>query len=263
MTEGWRDRDRVRELLREYATNRNPELKELLASLHLNLVRFLAGKFAGRGESLEDLIQVGSLGLVKALDRYDPDRGNEFTTYATPTIVGEIKRHFRDKGWSVKIPRRLQELNQSVNRTAERLATEVGRIPTAQEIADRLGVAADEVLEAQELGRAYNMVSLNSDLDGEVEGKPSNLLDYLGRTDVDLERVEDRMALRQAFAALPPREQRLMFLRYFENRSQSDIAQVLDISQMHVSRLQQRSLERMKQALLDQTGKRDQSHPGP
>ena len=98
MTEAWRDRERVRELLREYAGHRKPEVKEELAALHLNLVRFLAGKFAGRGESLEDLVQVGSLGLVKALDRYDPDRGNEFTTYATPTIVGEIKRHFRDKG---------------------------------------------------------------------------------------------------------------------------------------------------------------------
>ncbi len=251
MTEPWRDRERVRELLRGYASTRSPELKEELAALHLNLVRFLAGKFAGRGESLEDLVQVGSLGLVKALDRYDPDRGNEFTTYATPTIVGEIKRHFRDKGWSMKIPRRLQELNQSVNRTAERLAAEIGRVPTAQEIADSLGTDPDKVLEAQELGRAYNMVSLNSDMDGEDEGRPSTLLNYLGQTDLDLDRVEDRLALRQAFAALPPREQRLMFLRYFENRSQSDIARVLDISQMHVSRLQQRSLERMKQALAD------------
>jgi len=251
MTDAWRDRERVRELLRDYASHRKPEVKEELAALHLNLVRFLAGKFAGRGESLEDLVQVGSLGLVKALDRYDPDRGNEFTTYATPTIVGEIKRHFRDKGWSMKIPRRLQELNQSVNRTAERLAAEIGRVPTAQEIAESLGTDADKVLEAQELGRAYNMVSLNSDLDGEDEGRPSNLLSYLGQTDLDLERVEDRLALRQDFAALPPREQRLMFLRYFENRSQSDIARVLDISQMHVSRLQQRSLERMKEALAD------------
>ena len=252
----WRDREHTRELLAEYAHNRDPVIKAELVELHLNLVRFLAGKFSGRGENLEDLIQVGSLGLVKALDRYDPERGNEFTTYATPTIVGEIKRHFRDKGWAMKIPRRLQELNQAVNRTAERLSTDLGRIPTAQQIADELGVTAEEVLEAQELGRAYNMVSLNSDLDGEDEGKPASLLDYLGQEDLDLERVEDRMALRRAFATLPAREQRLMFLRYFENLSQSDIARLLDISQMHVSRLQQRSLERMKQALADEAQRR-------
>jgi RNA polymerase sigma-B factor len=247
----WRDRDRVRELLRDYARTRDPQTKAELAALHLNLVRYLAGKFAGRGESLEDLVQVGSLGLVKALDRYDPERGNEFTTYATPTIVGEIKRHFRDKGWAMKIPRRLQELNQSVNRISEQMASELGRAPTVQEIAERLEVAADEVLQAQELGRAYNMVSLNSEIDGDNEGTPASLLDYLGQEDLNLERVEDRLALRRAFASLPPRDQHLMFLRYFENRSQSDIARILDISQMHVSRLQQRSLERMKQALVE------------
>jgi RNA polymerase sigma-B factor len=253
----WRDRDHVRELLRDYARTRDPQTKAELAALHLNLVRYLAGKFAGRGESLDDLVQVGSLGLVKALDRYDPERGNEFTTYATPTIVGEIKRHFRDKGWAMKIPRRLQELNQSVNRASERMSSELGRAPTAQEIAERLEVAADEVLQAQELGRAYNMVSLNSEMDGEDEGKPASLLDYLGQEDLNLERVEDRLALRRAFASLPPREQHLMFLRYFENRSQSDIARILDISQMHVSRLQQRSLERMKQALAEADPDRD------
>ncbi|MGI5843658.1 MAG: SigB/SigF/SigG family RNA polymerase sigma factor [Candidatus Xenobium sp.] len=255
----WRDRDRVRELLKDYARTRDPQTKAELAALHLNLVRYLAGKFAGRGESLEDLVQVGSLGLVKALDRYDPERGNEFTTYATPTIVGEIKRHFRDKGWAMKIPRRLQELNQSVNRTSEQMASELGRAPTVQEIAERLEVAADEVLQAQELGRAYNMVSLNSEIDGENEGKSASLLDYLGQEDLNLERVEDRLALRRAFASLPPREQHLMFLRYFENRSQSDIARILDISQMHVSRLQQRSLERMKQALVEIDPGRGQS----
>lgn len=257
-SEPWRDRDRIRALLLEYSTGRDPKIKSELVDLHLNLVRYLAGKFSGRGESLEDLIQVGSVGLVKAIDRFDPERGAEFTTYATPTIVGEIKRYFRDKGWAMKIPRRLQELNLAVNRMAERLTTELGRIPTAQEIGDRLKVTAEEVLEAQELGQAYNMISLNSELDGEDDRKSSSLLDYLGTDDLHLERVEDRMALRRAFGMLAPREQLLMYLRYYENRSQSDIARILGISQMHVSRLQHRSLERMKEALGDEAARAEE-----
>ncbi len=249
------DRERARQLLAEYATTRESSIKDELVAQHLNLVRYLAGKFSNRGENLEDLIQVGCLGLIKAIERFDPERGTEFTTYATPTIVGEIKRHFRDKGWAIKVPRRLQEFNASVAKTTEELTSRLGRVPTAEEIAKKLEVTAEDVLEAQELGQSYNLLSIDSELDADDSRKTSSLLDYLGRDDFQLEQVEDRLALMRAFSCLPSRERLLMYLRFFENRSQSEVARVLNISQMHVSRLQARSLETMRQALSQQASR--------
>src|ERR1700674_5025268 len=150
------DRERVRALFAEYTKSRQSAPRDELVVLHLNLVRYLASRFANRGEALEDLIQVGTLGLIKAIDRFDTGRGVEFTTYATPTIVGEIKRYFRDKGWAVKVPRRLQELNLAVNRALEKLTVKLGRSPTIAELASHLGATEEDVLEAQELGQAYN-----------------------------------------------------------------------------------------------------------
>lgn len=246
------DRERARQLLASYATDRDPKVKDELVAQHLNLVRYLAGKFSNRGENLEDLVQVGCLGLIKAIERFDPERGTEFTTYATPTIVGEIKRHFRDKGWAIKVPRRLQEFNASVAKTTEELTSSLGRVPTPDEIAKKLEVNPEDVLEAQELGQSYNLLSIDSELDADDSRKTSSLLDYLGRDDFQLEQVEDRLALHRAFSSLPSRERLLMYLRFFENRSQSEVAKVLNISQMHVSRLQARSLETMRQALSQQ-----------
>jgi RNA polymerase sigma-B factor len=246
------DRERARQLLAAYAEKKEPQVKDELVAQHLNLVRYLAGKFSNRGENLEDLVQVGCLGLIKAIERFDPERGTEFTTYATPTIVGEIKRHFRDKGWAIKVPRRLQEFNASVAKTTEELTSALGRVPTADEIAKKLEVNPEDVLEAQELGQSYNLLSIDSELDADDSRKTSSLLDYLGRDDFQLEQVEDRLALHRAFSSLPDRERLLMYLRFFENRSQSEVAKVLNISQMHVSRLQARSLETMRQALSQQ-----------
>jgi RNA polymerase sigma-B factor len=246
------DREKARQLLITYAQTKESHIKDELVAQHLNLVRYLAGKFGNRGESLEDLIQVGCLGLIKAIERFDPDRGTEFTTYATPTIVGEIKRHFRDKGWAIKVPRRLQEFNASVAKTTEELTSRLGRVPTADEIAKKLEVSPEDVLEAQELGQSYNLLSIDSELDGDDTRKNSSLLDYLGRDDFELEQVEDRLALHRAFSCLPARERLLMYLRFFENQSQSEVARVLNISQMHVSRLQARSLETMRNALNQQ-----------
>ncbi|MBI3923991.1 MAG: SigB/SigF/SigG family RNA polymerase sigma factor [Armatimonadetes bacterium] len=254
------DRERARELLAQYAGTRDSAIKDELVTQHLNLVRYLAGKFANRGENLEDLIQVGCLGLIKAIERFDPERGTEFTTYATPTIVGEIKRHFRDKGWAIKVPRRLQEFNASVAKTTEELTAALGRVPTAEEIARKLEVTAEDVLEAQELGQSYNLLSIDSELDTDDSRKTSSLLDYLGRSDFQLEQVEDRLALHRAFSCLAPRERLLMYLRFFENRSQSEVARVLNISQMHVSRLQARSLETMRQALSQQDDEEEPRH---
>ena len=152
-------------------TSEFDRLRNELVVAHLNLVRYLAVKFANRGEALDDLIQVGTVGLLKAIDRFDLERGVEFTTYATPTIVGEIKRYFRDKGWAVKVPRRLQELNLAVNRANEKLTVKLGHSPTVAELAAHLGATEEDILEAQELGQAYNLLSLDTELNGEGDKK--------------------------------------------------------------------------------------------
>ncbi len=224
-------------------------LRNELVVAHLNLVRYLAVKFANRGEALDDLIQVGTVGLLKAIDRFDLERGVEFTTYATPTIVGEIKRYFRDKGWAVKVPRRLQELNLSVNRAIEKLTVKLGHSPTVAELAAHLGATEEDILEAQELGQAYNLLSLDTELNGEGDKKSQTLADYVGQNDAGLELLEDRANLERAFQVLTGRERVILYLRFYESVSQTEIAKRLNVSQMHVSRLQQKALEKLKNFL--------------
>ena len=243
------DRDQTREWFAGYATTRDPRIREELVVAHLNLVRYLAVRFANRGESIDDLIQVGTVGLIKAIDRFDCDRGVEFTTYATPTIIGEIKRHFRDKGWSVKVPRRLQELNLAVNRAVESLALELGRSVTVSDLALRLGASVEEIIESQELGQAYNVLSLDSELAAEGEARAATLLDYVGTQDEALELFENKANLEAAIHVLDPRERVIVYLRFYENLSQTEIAKRLNVSQMHVSRLQARALSKLKQSL--------------
>jgi RNA polymerase sigma-B factor len=250
------DRDRTRELLARFAAARDAgdaeadALREDLVVAYLNLVRFLAHKFGNRGEPLDDIVQVGTVGLLKAIDRFDPARGIEFTTYATPTIVGEIKRYFRDKGWAVKVPRRLQELNLAVNRANERMTVELGRSPTVSELAAHLGASEEEILEALELGQAYNLLSLDSELAGD-DRRSQTLADTVGATDAELDLFEDRSNLEAAMRALTGRERVIIHLRFFEMVSQTEIAKRLNVSQMHVSRLQARALEKMRAALDD------------
>jgi RNA polymerase sigma-B factor len=226
-------------------------LRDELVVAHLNLVRFLAVRFANRGEPLDDLVQVGTVGLLKAIDRFDLGRGVEFTTYATPTIVGEIKRYFRDKGWAVKVPRRLQELNLAVNRAGDKLAIELGRSPTVAELAEHLKAGEDEILEAQELGQAYNLLSLDSEVSGETDKKSQTLADTVGVADSGLERLEDRANLEQAFQVLSGRERVIIYLRFYESVSQTEIAKRLNVSQMHVSRLQAKALEKLRAILAE------------
>ena len=230
-------------------TSEFDRLRNELVVAHLNLVRYLAVKFANRGEALDDLIQVGTVGLLKAIDRFDLERGVEFTTYATPTIVGEIKRYFRDKGWAVKVPRRLQELNLSVNRAIEKLTVKLGHSPTVGELAQHLGASEEDILEAQELGQAYNLLSLDTELNGEGDKKSQTLADYVGQNDAGLELLEDRANLERAFQVLTGRERVILYLRFYESVSQTEIAKRLNVSQMHVSRLQQKALEKLKNFL--------------
>ncbi len=224
-------------------------LRNELVVAHLNLVRYLAVKFANRGEALDDLIQVGTVGLLKAIDRFDLERGVEFTTYATPTIVGEIKRYFRDKGWAVKVPRRLQELNLAVNRALEKLTVKLGHSPTVTELAQHLGASEEDVLEAQELGQAYNLLSLDTELNGDGDKKSQTLADYVGQNDAALDLLEDRANLERAFEILSGRERVILYLRFYESVSQTEIAKRLNVSQMHVSRLQQKALEKLRNFL--------------
>ncbi len=251
------DKERTRELFARLARARGRSEKEYerareaLVVAHLNLVRFLAVRFANRGEPLEDLVQVGTLGLLKAIDRFDTERGVEFTTYATPTIVGEIKRYFRDKGWAVKVPRRLQELNLAVNRAVDTLAVALGRSPTVAELAERLEASEEEILEAQELGHAYNLLSLDSEIGSDGDKKTQTLADTVGADDADLKLLEDRANLECAFRVLSGRERAIVFLRFYESVSQSEIAARLNVSQMHVSRLQAKAIEKLRAALAD------------
>ena len=227
-----------------FAETRDPELRNELVEAHLGLAEYLARRFANRGEPLDDLVQVASLGLTKAVDRFDPDRGLEFTTFATPTIVGELKRHFRDKGWAVRVPRRVQELHLRVTRVVDDLSLELGRPPTYAEVASRAGVTEDEVMEAIDAGSAYRSASLDAGRSDD-EDTPG-LLGQLGTTDAELDRAERRAALSPLIAGLPEREQIMLYLRFYEGMTQSEIAKRLGISQMHVSRLLTRSLDQLR-----------------
>jgi RNA polymerase sigma-B factor len=240
------ERDELRRKFEAYAESRDPGLRDELVTAHLGLAEYLARRFANRGEPLDDLVQVASVGLLKAVDRFDPDRGLEFSTYATPTIVGELKRHFRDKGWAVRVPRRVQELHLRMGTVVNNLSQELGRSPTIPEIAQRAEVSVDEVLEAMEAGRAYRFSSIDAPAGEDEDRAASPAATQLGEDDTGLEEVEQRMLLSPLIASLPKREQMIIHLRFFRGMTQSEIAARLGISQMHVSRLLARSLAQLR-----------------
>jgi RNA polymerase sigma-B factor len=239
------DRDELRRKFEEYASTRDRAIRDELVAAHMGLAEYLARRFTNRGEPLDDLLQVASLGLLKAVDRFDPERGLEFSTYATPTIVGELKRHFRDKGWAVRVPRRVQELHLRLGTVVSTLSQELGRSPTIPEIAQAAKVSEEEVVEAIEAGHAYRFTSLDAPSGGEDESALSN---QLGVDDQALIDSEHRVALSPLIARFPPRERMILHLRFFEGMTQSEIASRLGISQMHVSRLLARSLAQLREA---------------
>ncbi|MDP2181177.1 MAG: SigB/SigF/SigG family RNA polymerase sigma factor [Actinomycetota bacterium] len=223
--------------------------RDELITMYLNLVKYLASRFRNRGEPIDDLVQVGTIGLIKAIDRFDIDRQVEFTTYATPTIVGELKRYFRDKGWAIKVPRRLQELSFKVNQAVDALTQRLQRSPTIAEIAEYLEVTSEEVLEALETSEAYNFVSLESDRGG--DGSDSfSILEYIGKDDQLMAIVDDRATLASALKQLTAQEQRVLYLRFFEGLTQTEIARQLRISQMQVSRLLRRTLKVLRESIV-------------
>lgn len=238
-----------RYLLRRYHLHGDRQAREQLITMYLPLVRSLARRYASRGEHFDDLVQVGAIGLIKAIDRFDLSRGVELTTFATPNIVGEIKRYFRDKGWSVRVPRGLQELNIRLNKVIDELVPKLQRSPTINELAEAANATPEEVLEALETSQAYNSVSLQASPSGESGEEDAGLIDYLGREEEAYGTMEDRTTLAPGFAALDKRERLILHLRFFEGLTQSQIAERVGISQMHVSRLIRRSLERLREEI--------------
>ena len=233
-------------LLRRYHEHGDVAAREQLINQYMSLVRSLARRYSYRGEQLEDLVQIGCIGLIKAIDRFDLERGVELTTYATPNIIGEIKRHFRDRGWSVRVPRGLQELNVQLSRVIEQLTVQLGRSPTIGELAEAAGVEEEEVLEALESGRAYTSLSLSGGGGGHDDEDEIDPLESLGTEEHEYEVSEDRAVLAPGFRVLDERERRILHLRFFKGLTQSQIAQQIGISQMHVSRLIRRSLEKIR-----------------
>jgi RNA polymerase sigma-B factor len=236
----------TRELLRAYHEGGDARARDRLIEQHLPLARALAGRYAGRSEQLDDLVQVASIGLIKAIDRFDVSRGVELTTYAIPTIIGELKRHFRDKGWSAHVPRRLKELSLQLSRLVEELSAKQGRSPTVAELAKAAGTNEEEIVEALEVGQAYSALSLSTANDDDSGVDP---LSALGQTEDGFETSDDRVLLQPGFRALDERERKIMTLRFYAGLTQSEIAQEVGISQMHASRLIRRSLDKMREGI--------------
>ena len=226
----------------------DPQLRDRLILMHRNLVSYLARRFTDRGEMYEDIIQQGLIGLINALDHFDPKRGVRFATFATPTIVGEIRRYFRDKTWSVRVPRRLQELHQTINRKIESLTQELDRSPTYAEIARALNVEEEQVVEALEMAQALDPASLDEPSSGE-EGSGVAIVDQVGAHDQNLERLNEFSQLKAALEQLTPRQRTVLQLAYFEGFSQAEIARHIKVSPMHVSRLQRRALAQLREIL--------------
>jgi RNA polymerase sigma-B factor len=225
---------------------RRRTLRDRLVELHMPLVVYLARRFSGRNEPMNDLVQVGSIGLIKAIDRFDPSRGLEFSTYATPTILGELKRHFRDTGWLIHVPRRAQELQTTLNAARADLSQELGRAPTVRELSQRIDVPEDVVIEALDAARAYSGVPLDV-LAPPGETVPEHPM--LGMVDEGFEQVEQRAVLRDVISQLPEAEREILLLRFVANKTQTEIAALVGVSQMQVSRLVARGLKKMRVSL--------------
>jgi len=240
------DREEVRSCLVRYRQRNDLGARDTLIHGHMALVRYLAEKFAHRGEPIEDLVQVGMLALIRAIDRFDIDKGVELPSFLIPTIIGEIKKYFRDKSWALKVPRRLKELNLTLGRTVGEMTGALGRPPTIKELAGELGVSEEEIVEAQELGRSQSVVSFNREFESDEKSRSTRLLDQLGSADKALECVEDSLLLKGALKILDRNEKVAIYFKFFENYSQSRIAELLGTSQMQVSRLQQKAVEKLR-----------------
>lgn len=228
------------------------ELREKIVERCLPLAEHIARRFDGRGETFDDLVQVARLGLVNAVDRFDPERGSDFVSFAVPTIMGEVRRHFRDTGWAVRVPRRMKELHIALNKATAELSQQLGRAPTVAELAAELDLDREEVAEGLVAGNAYQTVSVDRSAQTDSGGNGVALADTLGEYDSALSEVENHETLRPLLAALPERERTVVLLRFFGNMTQTQIAERIGVSQMHVSRLLTKTLAQLREQLGDQ-----------
>ena len=237
-------------LLREYARTRDVRVRNQLVLQHERMVRYLASRFgSGAGTSLDDLVQVGYVGLIAAIDRFDPDKGVSFVTFAVPTILGEIKRYFRDQTWGLKAPRRLRELGLSLRKLREQLEQNLGRPPSVPEMAQAAGVTEERLLQAMDLDRIYQPASLDAHLQDENGDDKSSFWEAIGRPDPEMLAIEERETVRRAMDRLDQRQRAIIYYRFFEDASQAEVASRLGISQMHVSRLERQALRRLRALL--------------
>ncbi|MGW8359326.1 RNA polymerase sigma factor SigF [Streptomyces wedmorensis] len=234
----------------EEGTHEYQYARNTLIEMNMSLVRYAAGRFRHRADEMEDIVQVGMIGLIKAIDRFDISREVEFTTFAVPYIVGEIKRFFRDTSWAVHVPRRLQEARVELAKATEELSTRLGRMPTVRELAELMSLTEEEVTEAQLASNGYNSSSLDAAVGGEDDDKDASLADCIGSEDPAMELVEDFHALAPLLADLDERDRRIIHLRFVEELTQSQIGERLGCSQMHVSRLLSRTLNRLREGML-------------
>ncbi len=239
------DKARTRRLLVRYHKHGDQGARERVIQEQLPLAEFLARKFSGRGEPVDDLVQVASVGLIKAVDRFDVDRQIEFSTYATPNILGEIKRYFRDKGWAMRVPRGLQELRQSAKEVIRDETVKTGRSPSLQELAETLDADVEGVAEALTLGRAYNTASLNAPVSHD-EPDGDTIMDLQADENAPIEGLEEKILLQEAIGGLKDQQQQILKLRFNEGKTQTEIADHIGVSQMHVSRLLRRALEDLR-----------------
>jgi RNA polymerase sigma-B factor len=238
-----------RRLLERYSRDRSPVVREELVERFMPLARRLASRYAGGAEPFDDLIQVASVGLVKAIDRFDPERGTAFSTFAVPTILGELKRHFRDRGWSVHVPRDVQERILKVERALAELPSRLGHSPTVQEIAQRIEATEEEVLEAMHAAQGHHAVSLDASSSLGDGDEPAPLRDRIGAEDLSFNTVEYGEAIGEVLEEISERDRKVLHLRFVEDLTQSEIAEQVGVSQMHVSRILRATIERLRQQI--------------
>lgn len=239
----------VKDLFKELKETGNPSIREFLIKKHLYIAEILSKKYTNKGIDYDDIFQVASIGLIYAVDRFDVDKGFEFSSFATPTIIGEIKKHFRDKGWTIRVPRRIQELSKKINNAKTMLSQQLQRTPTVEDIADYLNSTEEEILEAMEASQVYTPQSLDLTFDSSGDDKDMNLADLIGQDDEYFDKVENNDFLLKGMEKLNDVEKKILVDRYFNRRTQIAIAKDLDISQMTVSRVEKRVIEKFRKEM--------------
>lgn len=248
-------KEQRKELFKEFAETRDKETRDILIEEHLYIAEILAKKYTGRGIEYDDIFQVASMGLIFAVDRFDPSKGFEFSSFATPTIIGEIKKHFRDKGWTIRVPRRIQELSKKINNAKVSLAQKYQRTPTINEIGEYLGISSEEVLEVMEASKVYSPQSLDLTYEGKGDDRDVNLSDLIGQDEEYFSKIEVTDFIERAMETLNDVERTILIERYYHKRTQVSIADYLGISQMTVSRIEKKILEKMKKEVLKNINK--------